>query len=58
MVIYQILDEQNYPVGEYLDIVVATQNAEDLAYWQDSHHYHVEKLSAEEEEDLSWVGAA
>jgi len=55
MVIYQVLDEQNYPVGEYLDLVIAMQNADDLADWDDMHHYHIEETVSEEE---SWVGVA
>lgn len=55
MVIYQTLDELNYPVGEYLDLVIAAQSAEDLAYWHDMHLFHAEELEAEE---LSWLGVA
>ena len=56
MVIYQELDELNYPVSEYLDLIIAAQTADDLAYWHDRHLYHAEELDSEEE--LEWLGVA
>ena len=57
MVIYQDLDELNYPVSEYLDLVIAAQSADDLAYWHDMHLFHAdEDLGLAEE--LAWLGVA
>lgn len=56
MVIYQTLNEQNYPIGEFLDLVVATHVVKDLSLWLSEHYYHIE--TTEFEDDMSWVGAA
>ena len=56
MVIYQILDEQDYPVDDYLDLVVAVQTEEDLKHWQLAHDYQEENINFKE--DMSWIGAA
>jgi hypothetical protein len=50
MVMYQTLDEQNYPVNDYLDLIVAVQAEDDLKHWQLDHDYL--------EEDIAWIGAA
>lgn len=44
MLIYQVLDEENYPVGEYSDLDHALHQAEDLTFWHTEHYYHVEEL--------------
>jgi hypothetical protein len=51
MVIYQTLDEQDYPVNDYLDLIVAVQFEDDLR--------HFNLVNDDEEEDISeWIGAA
>jgi hypothetical protein len=51
MVIYQTLDEQDYPVNDYLDLIVAVQIEDDLR--------HFNLVNDDEEEDISeWIGAA
>ncbi len=56
MVIYQTLNEQNYPIGEFLDIVVATHVAKDLSQWLSENYYYIE--TTQFEDDVSWVGVA
>ncbi len=48
MTIYQVVDEQNHPVGEYLDYDKARHNAEDLTLWYSEHYYHVERMEFKE----------
>ncbi len=48
MLIYQVLDEQNYPVGEFSDLDYALHTADDLTFWHMDHYYHVEELELEE----------
>ncbi len=48
MTIYQVVDEQNHPVGEYLDYDKAMHNAENLTLWYSEHYYHVERLEFSE----------
>jgi hypothetical protein len=55
MVIFQVLNEQNCPIGEYLDVVIATHMAKDLSTWF-SEEYRVEQT--EVADDMSWVGVA
>ncbi len=49
MPIYQVLDEENYPVGEYSDLDYALHHAEDLTFWHAEHYYYVKELHPEEE---------
>jgi hypothetical protein len=44
MLIYQVLDEQNRPIGEYNDLDYALHNAEALTFWHTEHYYHVEEI--------------
>jgi len=48
MTIYQVLDEQNNPVGEYQQRDKALHSAEDMTLWFAEHYYHVEELVLEE----------
>lgn len=48
MVIYQVVDEQNHPIGEYQNFENAKHNAEDMTLWFSDHYYHVEELVFEE----------
>ncbi|HQN64692.1 MAG TPA: hypothetical protein PLR90_03525 [Methylophilus sp.] len=50
MLIYQVLDEQNYPIGEYSDLDYALHRAEDLTLWHAEHYYHVQELMLEDAE--------
>ena len=49
MVIYQALDELDYPIDNYLEMIVAVQTLEDLKHWQFENKFA---------EDLSWIGVA
>lgn len=48
MFIYQVLDEQNYPVAEYSDLDFALYNAQNLTLWHSDHYYHVEEIEIAE----------
>jgi hypothetical protein len=48
MLIYQVLDEQNHPIGEYNDLDYALQNAEILTFRNIEHYYHVEEINIKE----------
>jgi len=48
MTIYQVLDEQNNPVGEYHQRDKALHSAEDMTLWFEEHYYHVEAFEYEE----------
>ena len=51
MVIYQTLDEQDYPVNDYLNLIVAVQIEDDFR--------HLSLVKNIEEEDIStWIGFA
>ncbi|MFM9835072.1 MAG: hypothetical protein ACKVOA_03105 [Methylophilaceae bacterium] len=52
MVIYQTLDEQDYPVNDYLNLIVAVQIEDDLRHWQLADDYYGQ------EEISAWIGAA
>jgi hypothetical protein len=54
MVLFQDLDDLNYPVGEYLEMVLAAQNADDLYLWDDKYKLQSE-LAVEE---MEWLGVA
>jgi hypothetical protein len=45
MLIYQVLDEQNHPIGEYNNLDYALHNAEVLTFRDSEHYYHVEELN-------------
>lgn len=45
MTIYQVLDEQNNPIGEYSDLDYALHNAESLTFWHEDHYYHVQEIN-------------
>lgn len=47
MVIYQVMDEQNHPVAEYMNMDKAVREAEDMTLWFSEHYYHVEELELE-----------
>jgi len=49
MMVYQVLDEQNNPVGEYSSLDYALHNAENLTLWHEDHYYHVEELNLSEQ---------
>jgi len=57
MLIYQVLDEQNHPIGEYNDLDYALQNAEILTFRNIEHYYHVEEINIKEYE-MSYVYAS
>jgi len=57
MLIYQVLDEQNHPIGEYNDLDYALQNAEILTFRNIEHYYHVEEINIHEYE-MSYVYAS
>ena len=44
MLIYQVLDEQNRPIGEYSNLDYALHNAEALTFWHTNHYYHVAEI--------------
>lgn len=48
MTIYQVVDEENNLVGEYLYRDTALQSAEDMTVWFAEHYYHVEELTFQE----------
>ena len=48
MTIYQVVDEQNNPVCEYLYRDKALHSAEDMTVWFSDHYYHVEEMIVEE----------
>jgi hypothetical protein len=48
MLIYQVLDEQNHPIGEYNDLDYALHNAEVLTFHNSEHYYHVEEINISE----------
>jgi len=48
MVIYQVVDEQNNPVGEYQNLDKAKLDASDMTLWFSDHYYHVEEMVFEE----------
>ena len=50
MVIYQVLDEQNRPVGEFNDLDYALYKAQTLTLWHTEHYYHVEEIDMRERE--------
>lgn len=51
---YQDYDEMNYPLGDYLEMLLAAESADDLYYWTDKY-----KLQSElAEEELAWLGVA
>jgi len=47
MLIYQVLDEQNRPIGEYSNLDYALLNAETLTFWHTDRYYHVEEVELE-----------
>jgi hypothetical protein len=47
MLIYQVLDEQNQPIGEYNNLDYALHRAQDLTLWHTEHYYHVQELELE-----------
>ena len=44
MVIYQVQDEKNCTVGEYLNYDMALHFSQDIADWSPDHSYHIEML--------------
>ncbi|MFM9835073.1 MAG: hypothetical protein ACKVOA_03110 [Methylophilaceae bacterium] len=44
MMVYQVLDEQNHPIGEYNDLDYALHKAELLTFWNTDHYFHVEEI--------------
>ncbi|CAN1543287.1 MAG: hypothetical protein K9J28_03510 [Sulfuritalea sp.] len=48
MIIYQVVDEENKFVGEYLHRDIAYHNAEEMTVWFSDHYYHVEELAFQE----------
>ena len=44
MVIYQVQDEKNCTVGEYLNYDTALHFSQDIANWAPDHSYHIEML--------------
>ena len=48
MIIYQVVDEENNFVSEYLHRDIAYHNAEEMTVWFSDHYYHVEELALQE----------
>lgn len=48
MTIYQVVDEENNLVCEYLYRDKALHSAEDMTIWFAEHYYHVEELIIQE----------
>lgn len=48
MIIYQVVDEENNLVSEYLHRDAALHSAEDMTLWYAEHYYHVEELAYQE----------
>lgn len=48
MTIYQVVDEQNIPVAEYMFRDKAMHSAEEMTVWFADHYYHVEELVSED----------
>lgn len=42
MTIYQVVNEQNYPVYEFTDFAKAALEAEMLNDWYEDHYFYVE----------------
>ena len=42
MTIYQVVNEQNYPVYEFQSFENAVQEAEMLNEWHEDHYFYVE----------------
>ncbi len=47
MVIYQVLDEKNYAVGEYQNYDSALRFSQDIEAWFIEHSYRIEVLLVE-----------
>jgi hypothetical protein len=51
MLIYQILDANRRPVGEYGNLDFALQSAQDMTYWHTGHIFHIEEIEIPESSD-------
>lgn len=49
MTIYQVINEQNYPVDEYEDLDVAEREAELRNTWHEDHYFYVGVAEVESE---------
>lgn len=44
MLIYQVIDEQHHPMGEFSNLDFALQSAEMLMEWDTERYYYVDEV--------------
>jgi len=49
MTIYQIINEQNNPVEEFVDLHNATIEAEKLNLWEEDHYFYVAEIELDDQ---------
>lgn len=47
MTIYQVVDDQNHLICEYMDLERALNGVQDMAAWDKNHHYFVQELEVQ-----------